>query len=73
MIEGWVRVYSSLEVFKAKMAEDILKQHGIESHIVSKPDSAIPSLGSAELFTHPEQARKALEILNANQIGLEEE
>ncbi len=73
MREGWVKIYSSSEVFKAKIAEDVLKQHGIESHIVSKPDSAIPSLGSAELFTHREQAEKALGILKANQIGIEEE
>ncbi len=73
MVEGWVRIYSSTEVFKAKIAEDILKQNGIESHIVSKPDSAIPSLGAADLYAPPEKAEAAIKVLRANKIGLDEE
>ncbi len=61
--ENWVLIYANTELLQAKLAEDILKQHGIESHILSKPDSAIPSLGRAELYTLPEKAEAAREIL----------
>lgn len=63
MREGWILVYASSDVFHAKMAEDILKQNGIESHMVSKPDSVLPSIGEAELYTLPERAEQALKVL----------
>lgn len=68
MKEGWIIVFSSTELFQTKLAEDILKQHGIASHIVNKPDSMIPTVGAAELYTLPENAEKALEVLRANKI-----
>ena len=67
-IEDWILVYRSGETFKAKIAEDVLKQNGIESHIVSKPDHAIPSIGEAELYAPPERAKEALEVLKKNNI-----
>ncbi len=68
MREGWVRVFSANELLQAKLAEDVLKQNGIESHIVSKPDSVLPSLGEAELFTQPENVEAALHILKENEF-----
>jgi hypothetical protein len=66
MKENWVKIYSSNELLQVKLAEDLLKQHGIESHIESKPDSAIPTLGEAVLFTLPEKAEEARKILEEN-------
>lgn len=63
MREGWILIFSSPDVFHAKLAEDVLKQNGIESHIVSKPDSVIPTLGEAELYTLPERAEQAMKVL----------
>jgi len=48
--------------------EDLLKQHGIESHILSKPDSVIPSIGEAELYTLAEKAKEALEVLKTAEV-----
>ncbi len=61
--ENWVLIYTNTDLLQVKLAEDVLKQHGIGSHILSKPDSAIPSLGRAELYTLPENEEKAKEIL----------
>lgn len=70
MKEGWIKVFSTNKTFEAKLAEDVLKQNGIESHIVSKPDSAFPSIGSADLYTLPEKAEEAKRVLLANDIKL---
>ena len=70
MKEGWIKIFSSNKTFEAKLAEDVLKQHGIESHIESQPDSAFPSLGSADLYTLPERAEEARRVLLANDIKL---
>lgn len=63
MKEGWIRVFSAAELYQVKIAEDKLKQEGIESHIVNKGDSAIPSIGEVDLYTQPEKAAQAVEIL----------
>lgn len=63
MKEGWICVFSAIELLEVKLAEDILKQHDIPSHIVNKPDSAIPSVGEAELYVPPAQAEEAVKVL----------
>lgn len=68
MREGWVKVFASLDVLQTKLAEDILKQNGIESHILTKPDSMIPSVGEAELYTPADKASEAVEVLKKHEI-----
>ena len=68
MKENWVKVFSSSDLLKVKMAEDVLKQHRIESHILNKPDSMLPMLGEAELFTLAEKADEAINVLAKNGI-----
>lgn len=73
MKEDWVKVFESREILKTKLVEDALKREGIESHILEKPDSAIPSLGSATLYTPQENVKKALEVINAIDFSAVEE
>ena len=75
MKQGWVKIYANPELYQVKIVEDILKQNGIESHIIGHQDSAIPSLGEAELYTLPEKAAAAVEVLREQGIlnGEEEE
>ena len=68
MQEGWVLIFTSGETYQAKIAEDVLKQNGIESHILTTPDSAIHSLGEAKLYTVSEKAAAARKILAANDL-----
>lgn len=68
MKEGWILVYTTLEEYQARIADDILKQNGIESHVVNKPDSVLPSLGEAELYVPAEKAEQALAVLKTNNI-----
>ncbi len=62
-MENWECIYRSSELLQVKLAEDVLKQHGIESHILHKPDSALPSIGEAELYAPKEKAKRARRIL----------
>ena len=63
MKENWVKIFTSDKTYQAKLAEDVLKQNGIESHIVNRPDSVLPSIGEAALYTVPEKAERALQVL----------
>lgn len=65
-MDNWVKIFSHADLIQVKLAEDVLKQNGIESHILNKPDSVLPSLGQAELLTPNEKAEAAVEILESN-------
>ncbi len=66
MKDNWVKIYSSSDLVKVKIAEDVLKREGVISHIESKPDSMFPMLGEAELYTTAENAEQAIRILKEN-------
>jgi hypothetical protein len=68
MNDNWIKIFATTEEYQVKIAEDVLKQHGIESHVVSRRDSALPSLGEVELYTLPEKAQRAVEILREQKI-----
>jgi hypothetical protein len=63
MKEDWVKIFESADLLKTKLVEDMLKQNGIESHILEKPDSAIPSIGAATLYTPQDKAEKAFKLI----------
>lgn len=68
MQEGWVLIFTANETFQAKIAEDVLKQHGIESHILTTPDSVIPPLGEAKLYTLQDNVAEARKVLIENDL-----
>lgn len=63
MKDNWVKIYTSRELLQVKLAEDILKQHSIESHILTPPDSAFPGTNEVELYTPEEKADEAVKVL----------
>lgn len=69
MKENWVVVFKTTEPLQARLAEDILKQNSIVSHIIGNPDSAIPSIGAAELYVLPEKEEEARAILLENEFN----
>ena len=70
MKEGWVKIFSSSNLLEAKLAESILKQHDIVSHIAQKPDAVLQVTGEAVLYALPETAEAAIEILKKNEVNL---
>ncbi len=68
MEEGWVKIFSGDDLMQVKLAEDVLKQNGIESHIINKRDSAFNTFGTIDLLTPPDKAEAALQVLKDNDI-----
>lgn len=69
MKEGWEIIFNARDLTQAKLVEDVLKQNGVVSHIISSSDSVIPSIGSVEVYTHPEHAEKAKKIIKEHQFS----
>ncbi|MBL7793877.1 MAG: DUF2007 domain-containing protein [Saprospiraceae bacterium] len=65
-MEGWTKVFIAADVLQAKLAEDALKQNGIESHIYRGPDPNFPAIGEAELIVPDDKAEAAIEVLQEN-------
>lgn len=65
-MEGWKRVFMAAEVIQVKLAEDVLKQNGIESHIYHSPDPNFPAIGEAELMVPEDKAEAAYDVLQEN-------
>ncbi|MBR9922446.1 MAG: DUF2007 domain-containing protein [Bacteroidetes bacterium] len=61
--KNWDRVMSDPDMLKVELAESVLKQHNIVSHVVNNSNSAIPSIGQVELFTRKEDAEEARKVL----------
>ena len=62
-MEDWVRVYRGTELFKAKMVESILFNHGITSETVNKQDSMYIMFGQIDIYVHHSQSEEAIKIL----------
>lgn len=62
-MEGWNKVFTSLEEIHAELAKDVLKQAGIESHVLNRQDSNFPVFGEVELMVPEAKAAEALEVL----------
>jgi len=63
MKESWEKIYSSHFEHKAEIAKAILEDAGIQSVVVSKKDSAY-LFGELELYVHPDNVIRAIQILN---------
>ncbi len=70
MKEGWIRIFRADDLLQVKLAEDVLKQAGIESHIVTKPDSVFP-ISETELYTVADKATAAIEVLRKSDFNVD--
>lgn len=69
MKEGWKIIFNARDLTQAKLIEDVLKQNGVVSHIISSADSVIPSIGSVDVYTLPEHVEKAKDIIKKNSFS----
>ena len=61
--KNWELVLRDPDPVKVNLAEGILKQNDIVSHVVNNSNSAIPSIGEIELYARKEDAEAAKKIL----------
>ena len=70
MDDEWTKVFTTQELFKAKVLEAKLKENDIECYIMNKPDSAYVMIGRIEIYTKEadvEQAKVLIEGIDNQQ------
>ncbi len=63
MSSDWVKIYESSDLYRAEIYKGGLEAEGIEAVIMNKKDSAY-LFGRMELYVQPEDAIKAIHLIN---------
>ena len=66
--KNWVRIMSAHDRIKVEIAEGVLKQHNIVSHVINNTGSAFPGTGDADLHVREEDVEKAKEALKKAEL-----
>jgi hypothetical protein len=68
MIDGWIKVYSSSEEYQAEIIKSLLIESGLSPVILDRKDDSF-RIGNVDVYTAPEEAEKALEIIDTIPTG----
>ena len=63
MDDGWIKIFSTQEVFKAKVLEAKLQENGIECYIMNKQDSAYLMFGNIGIYTKEPDVERAKKLI----------
>ena len=63
MINDWIEVYSTNDIFKAEVIKNMLISKNIEAIIMNQQDSSY-HFGTAKIYTKKENIFKAKEIIS---------
>jgi len=73
MENGWVKAYETSLPYLANIIQAMLTEHEIEAVIINKQNSALISIGKQEVYVPEEKLLKALQLINNDDTGTEEE
>ena len=68
MEKDWIKIYSSPQIHKIEIVKGVLGDNNIKSVSINKHDSSYRSFGEIELYVNKEDALKALQIINKNEL-----
>lgn len=67
MQPGWIRVYSTDQMYKALLMKEKLFEENIAAFIINKRDS-LYAFGEIELYVKPDDAVKTIHIIKKSEI-----
>jgi hypothetical protein len=59
MEKGWVRIYTTNQMFRSEIFKRVLADHDIEAVIINKMDSSYRSFGEIEIYVKDDHVIKA--------------
>ncbi len=63
MDDNWEIVYNTSEQYLAEMAQQMLRDNGIEAVVMDKKDSAYPMIGHIEVMVEKENLSAAEKLI----------
>lgn len=67
MREGWLKIYTSSEYYKAEIVRQVLAENEIEAVLMNKQDS-LYRFGEVEVYIKKADFDNALEIIIKNEL-----
>ncbi|MCK9269740.1 MAG: DUF2007 domain-containing protein [Bacteroidales bacterium] len=67
-MDNWVLVFNARNMASAQITAGMLKENGIESHILNKQDSEF-FIGSVDLYVETQNEAKARQLLSEHSSG----
>ena len=64
MNQDWIKLFSTTELFKARVIEAKLKENNIVCHVMNKQDSAYVVIGEIQIYVSESDKETALTIIN---------
>ena len=68
MEKDWIKIYSSPQVHQIEIVKGVLEDNNIKSVDINKHDSSYRTFGEIELYVNRQDALKALQIINKNEL-----
>jgi putative heme iron utilization protein len=65
MVEGWIKIYSANEEYKAEVIKSLLENNGLHPVLLDRKDDEF-RIGFAEVYVAPEEAEQAKDIIDNN-------
>jgi len=67
MKEGWLKIYTTSEYYKAEIVRQVLVEHEIEAVLMNKQDS-LYRFGEVEVYIKKAHFDDALELIIKNEL-----
>jgi len=63
MEKNWIKIYTSINYFRAEMVKQILTEHQIDAVLMNKLDSAHRTFGAVDVYVHEDNFSDAIEVM----------
>lgn len=67
MSDSWVKIYTSQQFMKSEIVRQVLIENEIDAVLMNKQDSSY-KFGYVEVYIHPSNFEKAIEIIIQNEL-----
>jgi type III secretory pathway lipoprotein EscJ len=66
MEKNWVKIYTSVDYYKAEIIRQMLIENHVDAVLINKQDSSYLVFGTIEIWVHQENFSNAIELINQN-------
>jgi transcription antitermination factor NusA-like protein len=69
MEKNWIKIFTSVNYYRAEMVKQVLTEHDIDSVMMNKRDSSHQTFGHIDVYIHQDNFSQAIEIMILNEIN----
>lgn len=63
MEKNWIKIYTSINYYRAEMVKQVLAEHQIDAVVMNKLDTAYRTFGAVDVYIHENNFGDAIEVM----------